>query len=162
MPRKFLLFLTWSVFLTSSLWGRIGETEAQLISRFGEPISRGMHAFSDAGKYRELCPSLTFTLRDWMITCDLIDGTCARISYQRTGDWTEAYFESILDANRQGGRWTDLISPNMKKLLRKWRRDDGIMAEWVTGSLVITSPLYEKTKMLAREKMPAGNALSSR
>jgi hypothetical protein len=152
MPQRILAFFALALGLAAPALGRIGETEAQLISRFGRPITRGPHVVSEAGKQVELCPSLTFELREWIITCVLIDGVCARICYLRSGSWNERFFEMILDANRHGGRWTDLLPVKLRPLMRKWRRDDGIMAEWVAGSLAITAPVYEKTKLIAREK----------
>ena len=162
MPRRFLALLVLALCLAVPAWGRIGETEAQLVARFGEPVTRWPCTFSEAGKRFELCPSVTFALREWIITCDLIDGVCARICYLRTGNWDESHFESILDANRYGGCWTDLIPAKLKPLMRKWRRDDGITAEWVAGSLVITAPLYEKRKLTVLEKVTGAPAISAR
>lgn len=149
---KVSIFSAIFLLLAASLHARIGESETELIRRFGAPIDRADHSVDsrETGQY-QLGESLTFRLGDWWIACDLVAGRCARISYSKTGSWTEDNFESILSANTQGGNWKDLLSPSMKSLMRKWRRDDGAIAHWVVGSLSITSPEYEKTRAIAEQ-----------
>jgi hypothetical protein len=147
---KVLVFLT--LFLSAfsvSVHARIGETESQLITRFGQPVSRG----------QDLGPTVTFAFSDWLVTCDVIDGLCARISYSKIGDWSEEDFDVLLGANGRRSDWTDLLSPRVKKLMRKWKRDDGVIASWITGCLSITSPRYEKARALADKEalMAAAN-----
>jgi hypothetical protein len=118
---------------------RIGDTESQLVARFGKPVSQ------EGG----LNGSLRFAFAEWLVTCDMVDGLCGRISYSKVGEWTEEVFDKLLLANGRASEWTDLTSPNVKKLQRKWKRADGAIAQWVTGCLLITSPRYEKAQAVA-------------
>lgn len=136
---KALIFFAFLAVLAVPAQARIGETEFQLITRFGPPISRGF----------DLGPTLTFAFGEWTVVCDIVDGMCARIRYSKIGDWTEENFETLLKANGHRSGWNDLVSPNMKKLMRKWKRGDGTLAQWVVGCLSITSPRYEKARAMA-------------
>lgn len=134
-----VLLLAFLVAFVAPAHARIGDTESQLKDRFGRPVSRedGRNA------------SLTFVFSEWIVTCDMIDGVCARIGYAKIGEWSEEVFEKLLVANGERSSWTDLTAPNLKKLQRKWKRDDGTLAHWVAGCLVITSPRYEKAQALS-------------
>lgn len=152
---KLHLICAAALVLGTPLFARVGETESQLLRRFGPPIGNQTHVVSAHGLALELGTSLTFVTGDWTITCDVIDGMCARISYSRIGPWAEEDFQTLLSANAQSGKWTELLSPNVKQIVRKWKRDDGLVAHWVMGTLTLTSPLYERSKAIAEEKARA-------
>lgn len=104
----------------------------------------------------ELGTELSFRQNDWYITCDLIDGRCARISYSKPGDWTEEQFLTVLTINAQGAKWADVSKPDLKKLLRDWKREDGAIAHWQSGlSFAITTPAFEQAKRTAEAKAKA-------
>ncbi len=150
-----LKFFALLVFFVSSLFARVGETQAQLVNRFGPPIARATHKVFAQGKSYELGPTLTFKQDDWQIACDFVDGRCVKINYQKTGEWTEEHFQSVLNANGQGEKWTDLTDPGAKKFLRKWRRSDGAVADWSTRQMNIAVPAYERAKALVEAKAKA-------
>jgi hypothetical protein len=115
---------------------RIGDTEIQLTKRYGTPIRQ------TGGAIR----ALTYSFDGWLATCDFFNGVCLRVCYSKPGEWTEETFEKLLGANGDPSGWSDCGSPNLKKLTRTWKRDDGTVANWVVGSLSVTSPSYEKAK----------------
>jgi hypothetical protein len=156
------LLLLWAAvaILGTPMFARIGETESQLVKRFGQPLSAEPHTVSDHGLVFVVGTTFTFVLGDWMINCDVIDGTCARIAYSKIGGWAEENFQTILNANAQGGSWKELLSPNVKQVTRKWRRDDGVVAHWILGNLTLTSPRYERGMALAEEKAKAVEQLA--
>ncbi|MEO7413680.1 MAG: hypothetical protein ABIZ81_10005 [Opitutaceae bacterium] len=132
-----LLVLLFALVVPAS--ARIGGTETELTKRYGSPASRRSDAI----------PSAIFTFDGWMVTCDFIDGVCARVSYAKNGEWTEETFDKLLSANGDRAGWIDHGTPSMRKLARSWQRADGTLAKWVVGCLSITSPRYEKAKALS-------------
>lgn len=124
------------LFLAAPAWARIGESEAQLTKRYGTPIRQASGAIRN----------LTYSFDGWLVTCDLADGVCVRVCYAKSGEWTEETFDKLLGANGALAGWSDCGSANLKNLLRTWKRDDGTVANWVVGSLSVTSPRYEKAK----------------
>lgn len=115
---------------------RIGDSETQLTRRYGTPVRQVNGAIR----------ALTYSFDGWLVTCDFANGVCVRVCYSRNGEWTEATFDKLLDANGDRSNWSDCGSPNLKNLMRSWKREDGTVANWVVGSLSITSPGYEKAK----------------
>jgi len=109
---------------------RLGDTEAELVKRFGEPTLRSTHSIFAQGKRREMGPVLYFKQEDWSISCDLVDGRCMRISYSKPGDWSEDQIQLVLSTNSQGAAWTETSKLSIAKLQRTWRRSDGSTAEW--------------------------------
>jgi hypothetical protein len=149
LTRAFLLFLV----IAPSLWARLGETEAELVARFGQPHSRVSHSVFAQGKFIPLGPQLHFREGEWRITADLIDGRCLRIAYQKPGDWTEDQIRLVLNSNTQSSQWAETSKANIAKLQRAWRRKDGSVAEWdkLTG-FTLTWAAYETAKAKALER----------
>lgn len=141
--------------LVTPVFARIGETEDQLLKRFGEPTSRSRQIHRAQGRSYDLGPTLDFKQEDWRISCDLIDGRCARIVYVKTNQWTEAHFQTVLNANTQGGTWTEMSKPGITAMLRQWKRSDGGVARWSIGSMTITVPAYERAVAVAEAKAKA-------
>jgi hypothetical protein len=144
-PFTFLTIIV--LLLPLSAHARLGETERELIARFGQPDSRSNEYVSAQGRMFALCPILVFRKDDWQITCDLIDDRCARISYYKRGDWTEDQFLTVLTVNAQGAKWTEVAN---RPLVREWKREDGAIAHWQAGqSFFITTPAFERAKQAA-------------
>lgn len=149
--------------LTSGLSARVGETEPELIKRFGQPRSRSKHVVSAQGRIWDLGPTLFFKDADWTIISDLVDGRCARIRYSKVGEWTEEHFATVLNANAQGETWTAKSDGRNKKLLREWKRSDGATAQWIaTTGLQIVVPAYVRAKSVAEAKAKAAAAAAPR
>jgi hypothetical protein len=151
--RLFTLLTCLLICFSSTARARLGETENELIKRFGSPTSRGSHSASFEGRRYDLGPTMRFRQDDWSISCDLIDGRCVRVSYGKTGSWTQDQISAVLNANAQGDKWTETTAPNVKGIARTWKRGDGAIASWnVVAGLTMTSPVYERAKAVAEAK----------
>lgn len=132
---------------------RLGETEQQLIERFGPSKLRSQHQIIAQGKIIELGPSFHFSEGDWRIACDLIDGKCVRIKYSKPGDWTEDQVQFVLNNNSQGAKWSETTKPATARMLRDWKRSDGSHARWSSlQGFTLTWDAYEKAKARAEER----------
>jgi hypothetical protein len=151
------LFLRVCFFLGASLLAhaRLGETEAEMIARFGQPALRGKHSTIAQGKSWDLGPSFYFKQDDWQIHCDLVDGRCVRIRYGKKGDWTDEQFQLVLAYNSQGTKWTENSKPGSKSV-RSWKRSDGATADWIKGgNMKMTVPAYDRAKEVVEAKAKA-------
>ena len=132
---------------------RLGETEQELVARFGGPASRAKEITLTQGKIIDFGSKLTFRQGDWTIVCAIIDGRSAREVYHKRGEWTEDQFTTVLTSNGQGAKWTDISKPSVRKLAREWRREDGAKAIWRMGvAMSVTQPAYERAKVNAEAK----------
>jgi hypothetical protein len=156
-PRmRHITFLILLSLVSSPVFARLGEAENELLKRFGTPMLRQTHAVAFQGRTYILGPSFVFKSEDWRITCDLIDGRCARIHYAKTGDWSDEQFATVRNANGQGLKWRETSKPETGKFFREWRREDGAVAVWRTGTeMKITVPAYERAKDIAEAKAKA-------
>lgn len=151
--KNILLALAISTLLLSSAFARLGETERQLVERFGDPVLRAQHNIITQGKILPLGPRLHFREGDWRIACDLIDGKCVRITYSKPGDWTEDQVQLVLNNNAQGAKWSEITKPGAGKMLRDWKRSDGSHARWSRPQgFTLTWDAYEKAKARAEER----------
>jgi hypothetical protein len=142
--------------LPASAFARLGETEEQLIARFGQPGFRAKEQIFAQGKNREFGVKLGFRQDDWTIECAIIQGRSSRESYHKSGEWTEDHFRTVLNANGQGAKWTDISKPEVRKLLREWRREDGGTAVWHMGvGMTVEHPAYARARDLAEAKAKA-------
>jgi len=146
-----LLFAT----LVSSAWARLGETEAELIARFGQPTFRDKHSTYVQGKVWELGPRLSFKQDDWSIVSEMVDGRAATESYTKVGEWTDAQILAVLAANAQGATWTLTSKPGSSAYLREWKRTDGATARWTGRSISLVAPAYARAKEIAEAKAKA-------
>lgn len=153
MTQKFGLFVKFVLFalLLSAAQARLGDTEAELIKRFGRPTSISSHSVSAQGKSFVLGPTLRFRQDDWTMRCDLIDGRCVRISYSKIGDWSDDHVRMVINANAQGALWNEK-SPYPKSQ-RNWFRSDGSTATWSKfGGMDLTWDTYNKAKTAVEER----------
>jgi hypothetical protein len=129
------------------VFAHLGDTEQQLVTRFGPPLSRGRDIAISQGKFIEFGSKLAFKEGEWTIECIVIDGRCARTTYSKPGEWSEDQLTAVLASNSQGERWTDNSKEMVRKLARDWRRSDGATATWRMGvSMVVTNPTYDRAK----------------
>jgi hypothetical protein len=153
---KFLHVAIVLLTFTAVAHARLGETEAQMIARFGEPMHRTQHSMYAQGKVWHMGPSLSFRQDDWNIGCDLVDGRCVKIQYGKTGEWTEEQFQMVLAYNSQGAKWTETSKPELKKYKRTWKRADGADASWSGGGqIALVVPAYERAKQVIEAKAKA-------
>lgn len=155
MTQKFGPFLKCALFvlLLTGAQARLGETEPELIKRFGAPASVSKHSIIAQGKMISLGPVYNFRQGDWSISCDLIDGRCVRITYSKPGDWSEDQIKLVLNSNGQGAKWEETSKASIAVLQRTWKRLDGSTATWSKGSgMSLTWDAYNKAKAKAEEK----------
>lgn len=67
--------------LTTVAFARLGETEAELIARFGQPKNRSKDMMGAQGRMWDVGPKYHFQQADWHIYCVLVDGRCVWIDY---------------------------------------------------------------------------------
>lgn len=148
--KQILFVLTFMVPLIGV--ARLGDTEAELIERFGQPKSRSNHHVVAQGKSWVLGQALSFRQDDWHVHCYIVDGRCMRISYAKPGDWSEAQIQQVLSSNSQGVRWAEGTPPSQAKSRRAWKRNDGSTAEWTKAGFSLTWNAYEKAKAVLEER----------
>lgn len=135
---------------------RLGETEAEMVKRFGAPAMRSKHSTFAQGKSLEMGPTLYFRQDDWSIGCDLVDGRCVRIAYSKPGEWTTEQISLVLAYNSQGASWSETGKPGTASFARSWKRADGATAEWKRGSgMQMVVPAYERAKKTVEAKAKA-------
>ena len=152
MSRLLLLLLVWSPI---AAFARLGETEAEMTARFGQPTLRSKHTHVTQGKSWELGPVLFFKQDDWRIQADLVDGRCVAIHYSKSGDWTEDQIQLVVGSNSQGAKWTEITKPQLSKMKREWKRADGATAEWMRNGMKLVSPAYQRAKDVVEAKAKA-------
>jgi hypothetical protein len=153
MPFKKIAVLILGLICPIAASARLGETETELVKRFGVTKNVSRHVTFAQGKSITLGPAFFFQQEDWSIQCDLIDGRCMRISYHKPGDWTEEQVRLVLNSNAQGAKWTETTEPKVATLRRTWKRSDGSTASWdKAGSMQLTWSAYDKARKAAEEK----------
>jgi hypothetical protein len=128
---------------------RLGETEQELIARYGQPSEVAGYPGSTAK---------AFTFKRWDVIVYLLDGQSARESFFRIGEsgskreLTQSDIDSILGANARGADWkpvqkvlvseeelevgsrdrTSIVAE--KVVLHGWALDDGSQAAFTRAS----------------------------
>jgi hypothetical protein len=148
--RHVLLFFA----LLTAAYGRLGENRAELVTRLGQVKLESKHFIAAQGQISPLGPALFFEKDQWGIQCDMVDGRCAKITYQKKGDWTPDQIATLLQNNAQAKNWTEGYDSN--KMIRKWTRQDGATARWqFTGTMEFVSPAYMAAKARREAELKA-------
>jgi len=90
-----------TIFITLLMLGisakaRIGETPAQCVARYGEPLSVDKETMT-----------LGFQKQDIFIMCVFHEGKCVEVAFKKTeADFSKAEVETLLNAN--GSEWTSI------------------------------------------------------
>lgn len=107
------------LFVPAIAFARLGETEAELVARFGAAAHKGTESAITQGKILKFGTTLRFRQGDWSIESTIIDGRSCKENYQKSGEWTEEQLTTVLNSNAQGAKWTDISKPSVKKLARE-------------------------------------------
>jgi len=151
----FLLLLA----LPAAASARLGDTEKELVKRFGPATERRKETTFAYGKDVEFGDRLVFKQGDWIVESVVVDGRCAWESYTKAGDWNEKQLLLVLTTNAQGARWTELTDFDKREQERDWRREDGGTAHWqAKGPMVVVHPAYDRAKARAEAKAKADEA----
>jgi hypothetical protein len=130
---------------------QIGETEAELVGRFGSVQERKPERALEEGRVFVIGERVVLKLDRWRITAVLVDERCAKITYARNGAWTEQHYADLLSTNASDREWRE-ISGSAPNWRRAWQRSDGLIAQWkYAGGLVIEG----KSFVDARERLRA-------
>lgn len=151
--RRFFSALTSLVFMGWVTLGeaRIGETEAQLVVRFGIVQTRLPERTVAEGRVYLLGERVVLKQNEWRVTAVLIDGRCAKITYHKAGAWTEQQLTDLLTVNTGQWRWREIISAT-PKWQRTWRRADGLVAKWMyAGGFAIEGQPFVDAKARIQE-----------
>lgn len=119
-------------------YARLGDTETQMVQRWGSPKMTSEEKTFAQGKYYTIGKNLHFTADDWRITALVIEGRCARITYAKPGDWDDGQKALVLTTNAQGAKWTRTPKP----IIQTWRREDGATAELILNQFKLEHPAF--------------------
>ena len=127
-----ILTLLFIVSLTGLAWASLGETEEQLIARYGKEI--GIKSKDQAKGGAVALDRLSFNESGFQIDVLLFNGISSEESvYHRPNTpMTDAEIKTLLNANAQGQAWKE-VAPQQElllwlKSLKSWQREDGVIA----------------------------------
>jgi hypothetical protein len=141
--------------ITAVAHARLGETEAELVARFGQPKFRSKDLMGAQGRMWDIGPKYIFYQDDWQIHCVLVDGRCVWIDYGKPGEWTEEQIQLVLSSNSQGAKWTETTKDG-GRASRTWKRADGADAHWRgPAGIKLVVPAYERAKQVIEAKAKA-------
>lgn len=108
--------------LAQPAFARLGETEAELIARYGEP-KRPHQADPQIVE-------LSFVSEGWIIKAQIFEGKCQYISYLKS-PYHEGFEEArdkLLEANAQGSAWSLKKLPGvlLSPVRYRYEREDGL------------------------------------
>jgi hypothetical protein len=121
-----LLVLFLLIGLTSSAWARLGETENQLIARYGQELLKTNVKIPGTQLTFDF---LQFVKSGYSVQVSLVNGVSSEeeIHKPRNESITDEEAQILLNANSQGHPWVeDTLKTDVP---RKWHRDDGATAE---------------------------------
>src|SRR3954471_18716560 len=132
-----------ALFAVASALARVGETEPELVARYGQVLSRQPARKSAAGKMTIYGERLVFKSTDWDVSAVIIGGKCQEISYTKDGKWTEVQFQFLLQLNGGRKQWTEQPTRNPDNH-REWNRKDKATGSWSAfGGFVVRTPAAE-------------------
>jgi hypothetical protein len=117
--------LVLALFVTTTAQARLGESEAQLIQRFGKPI---LH------QHFTWCDKENFNPNGFSIEVTLLGGQSVGEVYHITiGTFTEEQILELLQDNSQGYDWDEVSKSNMPQdiyhsIRHMWQRPNGSTA----------------------------------
>lgn len=138
---------------------RVGETEPELVARYGAITSRQPARKSAQGKMHIYGERLVFRTPDWAISAVVIGGRCEEINYMKEGDWTGVQFSFLLELNGDRAQWTEQPTRNPDNH-RAWLRRDKTTAGWGLSGFMIRTPVI--AQVLAGMEKSAEDAAAKR
>jgi hypothetical protein len=137
--------------LAQSALARIGETESELVTRYGAVVTRQPMRKSAQGAVSLYGERLSFKSTDWNIAAVLIAGKCEEISYTKAGQWTPVQIRFVLDLNGGVKSWKEKRA-GQTDAYRNWTRADGTTAKWSAFSGFIVRTTAAEAALRANEK----------
>ncbi len=131
---------------------RLGETEKEMVERYGKVIMRAPESVIEQGRIHALADNLHFRLEGWNITARILNGRCESITYSKPGDWTEEQFRHVLESNGGRGQWEERKTAT-PKTHREWLRRDGKTAVWrMLQSMTLSTRAFEQAREALKAK----------
>ncbi len=125
--------------------GRVGETEQELVARYGAVTNRQPARKAVQGRMNIYGERLGFKFEFWTVSAVIIAGRCEEITYSLTGKWTEPHFRRLLEINGGWSEWTEQKTRNPDNH-RQWLRKDQTTAAWGFTDLMIRTQVAEKAR----------------
>jgi len=120
-----VLILFFALGSGTAAWARLGETEDQLVQRYGKPFLKQRFAW---------CVKDNFNVQGFSIVVTLLNGISVGESYRiSSGSLTDFEVVELLDANCQGYSWDEVPANEIPKEIfhpvkQMWRRPNGSTA----------------------------------
>lgn len=85
---KSLIILILVSILPIQLLARLGETEEQILKRYGKPSLRAPEFKIFDGRIVSIGERLSYFQENWNVCCVMMDRGCVQIIYSKTGELT--------------------------------------------------------------------------
>ncbi len=129
--------------VASAAVGRVGETEQELVARYGAVANRQPARKSVQGRMNIYGERLGFKFEFWTVSAVIIAGRCEEITYSLAGKWTDPHFRRLLEINGGWTEWTEQKTRNPDNH-RQWLRRDQTTASWGLTGFMIRTPAAER------------------
>lgn len=123
--------------------GRVGETEQELVARYGAVTNRQPARKAVQGRMNIYGERLGFRFEFWTVSAVIIAGRCEEITYTLNGKWTDPHFRRLLEINGGWTEWTEQKTRNPDNH-RQWLRRDQTTASWGLTGFMIRTPAKQK------------------
>jgi hypothetical protein len=120
-----LVCLSLSLVFGATAWARMGETESQIVQRYGKPFLR---------QHFTWCDKDNFNVQGFSVVVTLLNGVSVGELYHITvGNLTETQIVELLDANCEGFSWDEVPPGKIPKdihyqIKQMWVRPNGSTA----------------------------------
>lgn len=149
---RYLIAAAFSLLAACVSQARLGETEVQLVERYGKSIMRAPESVIEQGKVHTLADDFHFRADGWTIIARVVNGRCESISYGKPGEWTEEQYGVLLEANGTRALWEERKTPT-PKTHREWKRRDGATAVWrMLQNLTLETPAYQQAREALKKR----------
>ena len=143
-----ILILVLTASLIGSAWARLGETEDQLVARYGQELLKTKIKDSPG---QVAIDALQFLKSGFSIQVSLFNGISSEEEIHRLqGETlTDEEVKILLAVNAQGHIWTeDTLKTDVP---RKWHRDDGATAELYQETFDFRTKALADAKLIAHD-----------
>ena len=143
MSVRFIVPVLVFAWVASSAAGRVGETEQELVARYGAVTNRQPARKAVQGRMNIYGERLGFRFEFWTVSAVIIAGRCEEITYSLAGKWTDPHFHRLLEINGGWTEWTEQKTRNPDNH-RQWLRRDQTTASWGLTGFMIRTPAKQK------------------
>ena len=143
------LALLLAIFSSGTLWARLGETEDQLIQRYGKPIADNqLPAWASKGVALHY---MEFIKNNVTIFAYLLNGVSV-IEEIGKGQYpmSDQDKQILLSDNAGGHVWKELLPSDGVSSEKRWLRDDGALAVDKWNGINLTAKAYFEAKEAAK------------